>query len=673
MITNLTLRSVKRAFYILNCKICNLFTRVEALEEGGGGGGIQSIVQGDGILIDNSDPLNPQISSIGLQEAKDLDYIITDFDGNSLPSDFINSNSSYSVTGGNLSFTGAGSGLYNQLVRSTKGVLTEQNTIEGVYSLLVSPNSTSGGVSFGLESYNSNNYKEGFAAGLVTKSTDPNFGKPFIYSKFSGVTLYGDVANTNINVNDIIKVKIIRNQLNYSVIITNTTQLWQIRLDTTLVNNANPFVINNSSYPAIYHLGNSVIVTSFKYTVNIPSNVDLMIIGNSIVAGQGSSSPYTRQVFLIGNPENNIFSGGGADISDEVVKRLGEIIAIKPKRVVLHDIAGNDILFAVPDSTWKSNLSLIDTTLINNNIIPIWTNGQPRTTNNMSAQKIYIESVIRDKGRLVIDTWNALLGTGTALNINYNSGDGTHPNDKGHLVTANTINNALGFEQELDPWLKGGNNISSSDFIGSENNTDVIIKANNVEGLRVKSGGGAVEIAGTIKMAGLLSMGTAGKIHLFDIGSPTGNYGFGIGNTNPYLQSFTPTATAGWTWNGGGTVQTVGINEYMRLTATGLSVGSTTVTDKFNVAGNINLLTAGNKIKIKTGTNASIGTSTLVAGTVTVATTAALTASLIFVTVKTPGGTQGFLSVPTIVNGTSFTINSSSVTDTSTVNWWIIN
>lgn len=92
--------------------------------------------------------------------------------------------------------------------------------------------------------------------------------------------------------------------------------------------------------------------------------------------------------------------------------------------------------------------------------------------------------------------------------------------------------------------------------------------------------------------------------------------------------------------------------------------------------GNLVLGTAGNKLSIATGANASIGTSAaMVAGTVTVATTAVTASSRIFLTVNTPGGTQGELSAPTasIVPGTSFVINSSHLLDTSTVNWWIIN
>ncbi len=70
----------------------------------------------------------------------------------------------------------------------------------------------------------------------------------------------------------------------------------------------------------------------------------------------------------------------------------------------------------------------------------------------------------------------------------------------------------------------------------------------------------------------------------------------------------------------------------------------------------------------------TVGVATLVAGTVTVPSTAVQTASLIQVTRRTAGGTLGHLSVPSgsVIPGTSFVINSSSATDTSTVVWTII-
>lgn len=89
--------------------------------------------------------------------------------------------------------------------------------------------------------------------------------------------------------------------------------------------------------------------------------------------------------------------------------------------------------------------------------------------------------------------------------------------------------------------------------------------------------------------------------------------------------------------------------------------------------GDLVLGTAGNKLRIATGANASVGTATLVAGTVTVSTTAITTNSKVFLTCAAVGGAQGMLSVDNIVNGVSFDIVSSDVADTSDVNWLIVN
>jgi hypothetical protein len=67
------------------------------------------------------------------------------------------------------------------------------------------------------------------------------------------------------------------------------------------------------------------------------------------------------------------------------------------------------------------------------------------------------------------------------------------------------------------------------------------------------------------------------------------------------------------------------------------------------------------------------GTATLSSGTVTVATDKIKTGYKIYLSVNTPSGTQGFLSAPigSIVDATSFVINSTNAGDNSTVNWWI--
>lgn len=106
-----------------------------------------------------------------------------------------------------------------------------------------------------------------------------------------------------------------------------------------------------------------------------------------------------------------------------------------------------------------------------------------------------------------------------------------------------------------------------------------------------------------------------------------------------------------------------------------VGIGEEDADEALVVVGNVKLSAPGDKLMIATGSNASIGTSTLVGGTVTVSTTAVTSSSKVFVSRNTTGGTAGHLNCPTasIVNATSFVINSSSGSDTSTVNWWIVN
>jgi hypothetical protein len=74
---------------------------------------------------------------------------------------------------------------------------------------------------------------------------------------------------------------------------------------------------------------------------------------------------------------------------------------------------------------------------------------------------------------------------------------------------------------------------------------------------------------------------------------------------------------------------------------------------------------------LRSGTNSRVGSAVLVAGTVTIANTSVTTATLAFLSRSVAGGALGHLSY-TVVAGTSITINSSSVTDTSTINYLLV-
>ncbi len=111
------------------------------------------------------------------------------------------------------------------------------------------------------------------------------------------------------------------------------------------------------------------------------------------------------------------------------------------------------------------------------------------------------------------------------------------------------------------------------------------------------------------------------------------------------------------------TAATTSLTEHFRIKNNGECVVT---------AGNLEIATAGNGLQIKGGSNCKVGTATLVAGTATVSNTTVTANSRIFVTSNTDGGTPGWLRVSAKVNSTSFTITSSSATDTSTVAWMIV-
>lgn len=77
---------------------------------------------------------------------------------------------------------------------------------------------------------------------------------------------------------------------------------------------------------------------------------------------------------------------------------------------------------------------------------------------------------------------------------------------------------------------------------------------------------------------------------------------------------------------------------------------------------------------VQTGTDSdTCGTSTLVGGTVVVATKAVTANSIIVYSRTTLGGTAGHIAISARTAGTSFTLLSASGTETSTVSWLIIN
>lgn len=159
-----------------------------------------------------------------------------------------------------------------------------------------------------------------------------------------------------------------------------------------------------------------------------------------------------------------------------------------------------------------------------------------------------------------------------------------------------------------------------------------------------------------------ISPATAQAATALDFASPPV---LGFGSTTPRPVHGTTIDSTTTISAGTSLAATTSVTAGTTITAT---LGAITATN-----GNMVLGTAGNKLVIATGSNASVGTSSaMTTGAVTVATTACSGTAKIFYSRATTGGTPGNVSI-TAQSGTGFTLTSTSNTETSTFNWWIIN
>lgn len=248
----------------------------------------------------------------------------------------------------------------------------------------------------------------------------------------------------------------------------------------------------------------------------------------------------------------------------------------------------------------------------------------------------------------------------SALILGGNSGTVTIGASSGHVVLSTS--NASGIV--LNPYgatvtgskINLGNASNHANTSGTKRLVDITAGFNPASGTGIFA---ALSVSGIINQTGTASGNVKGIVI-----EPTLT---GILGTYYALEIVANSTSAKGVYQSGSSTT----NNFVGATG----FGATTVpTDKVEITGNLALLTAGNKIKIATGSNASAGQSgAMTAGSITISTTAVTSNSLIFLTHASIGGTQGILSVGTITAGTSFVINSSSALDTSTVNYWIIN
>ena len=247
--------------------------------------------------------------------------------------------------------------------------------------------------------------------------------------------------------------------------------------------------------------------------------------------------------------------------------------------------------------------------------------------------------------------------------IGISSTDGQGPQYPHYDVRAPTssdVNYALG-----TPWVWAGNGQWTLNNLTSANN---ILTAT---WLQLASGtGDIVAINGT---ANQITASTTSGTTTLSLPSAITTPG-SLTTTTTLASGTTFTAGTGITATTGNIVATAG-----NITTTAGSITSATTLTATSGAitatnGNLVLGTAGNKLSIATGSNASVGVTCDISGSpgaVSVSSTAVTTSSIILYSRATTGGTPGQVSITSQTTG-AFTLTSTG-NETSTFNYLIIN
>jgi lysophospholipase L1-like esterase len=293
------------------------------------------------------------------------------------------------------------------------------------------------GFSVGMRSVNT--FSLNSMAVFPNTSNDGNTGRFEFFTQSNGNSFLSTfrmgsgstVANA---VNDKLVVSMERNNSTLRMTVYNaTTQIVSADTTVTISLTSTP-IMPNASVPTIWFHSSAgtVLVDSFYFQDYEPANADIAFVGDSKTLGYGTTAFTNTFASILGQtfPNYAVYAGFG-DRTQEVRARLSQIIAAKPKVVILA-IGSNDIRNSVSTGTWQGNYTYIDATLRAAGII-VWhclpfkegVGGVDLTT-----QKDWIAANFTGR---VIDTWTPTNEASCLYS------DGIHVNDRGHKRIATAI------------------------------------------------------------------------------------------------------------------------------------------------------------------------------------------------------------------------------------------
>lgn len=298
----------------------------------------------------------------------------------------------------------------------------------------------------GLSHISGNNYGYNWSASATFATFGVNKGKIVIQAS-RGINdyayLYSDESLSDYELGDIMEMTFERNYHDYIITVKNLSKGNEINFRVTPKNSFSVYIPYNTAFPAVSLYSGDFVVYSWEYGWTM-QDVENKIEGDSITAGQDSVVEPLRWAAKVGVKANNMISGGGADGIRSLRFRLQEIYILKPKRIIIM-IGGNDILLGMPTQVWKDNLDFVVYHLIQNGIPVVLCYPSARAGAGELINYMNTSSTLASVPKIDCNTPTAVNGTTDTLRPDMEGpkNDHLHPNNYGHQVIADAVNNWL--------------------------------------------------------------------------------------------------------------------------------------------------------------------------------------------------------------------------------------
>jgi lysophospholipase L1-like esterase len=300
---------------------------------------------------------------------------------------------------------------------------------------------TSFGVGVGIKNFQAAGGNDRGYNGLLL-GTGPDLGKMQI-SRYDGSAQQPAAAANAISIapGNIIDCSLTRSGWTMTATASNRANA-QVSTSTLTYSEVSNLIAPTISRVCFYPLGGTVSLDNISFTINHRKPARFIVIGASASDGYNASSAARRYISVV---QSNFFETVCNDSSSyntttNEISILPEILAHRPSTAILM-IGGNDIAFGYPALQWQTQYSNLVAQLQMNGVIVKHTFQTPRNGVDLRPLKDWVTA--RYPAGDIIDTWTPFVTNSFGLKPIYDSGDGVHPNDLGHLLLGQIIRTNL--------------------------------------------------------------------------------------------------------------------------------------------------------------------------------------------------------------------------------------